>query len=231
MATPARFTNGVTNVAQNSLTRYMPVLDPTKVHMWFNDFDKYDAADWTVTTTEAGAGDATEALADADGGVLVITNDAADNDLDFLQKKGESFKLVAGKKLWYKCRFKILEVLQCDAHIGLTITDTTLLDVTDGVYFKTDDGDAYLDFGVEKDNTATAATAIATLVANTFVEVGFYYNGVDGIEYSVDGVVKGTAAVTNLPDDEELTVTFGIQNGEAVANVLSIDYIMVCKER
>jgi hypothetical protein len=231
MATPARFTNGVTNVAQNSLTRYMPVLDPTKVHMWFNDFDKYDAADWTVTTTEAGAGDATEALADADGGVLVITNDAADNDLDFLQKKGESFKFVAGKKLWYKCRFKILEVLQCDAHIGLTITDTTLLDVTDGVYFKTDDGDAYLDFGVEKDNTATAATAIATLVANTFVEVGFYYNGVDGIEYSVDGVVKGTAAVTNLPDDEELTVTFGIQNGEAVANVLSIDYIMVCKER
>jgi hypothetical protein len=199
--------------------------------MWFNDFDKYDAADWTVTTTEAGAGDATEALADADGGVLVITNDAADNDLDFLQKKGESFKFVAGKKLWYKCRFKILEVLQCDAHIGLTITDTTLLDVTDGVYFKTDDGDAYLDFGVEKDNTATAATAIATLVANTFVEVGFYYNGVDGIEYSVDGVVKGTAAVTNLPDDEELTVTFGIQNGEAVANVLSIDYIMVCKER
>jgi hypothetical protein len=80
-------------------------------------------------------------------------------------------------------------------------------------------------------SAATAATAIATLVANTFVEVGFYYNGVDGIEYSVDGVVKGTAAVTNLPDDEELTVTFGIQNGEAVANVLSIDYIMVCKER
>ena len=231
MGNPARYNSGITNNAPTSIMRALPILDPTKVHMWFNDFDKYDAADWTITTTEAGAGDATEALADADGGVLVITNDAADNDLDFLQKKGESFKFVAGKKLWYKCRFKIFEVLQCDAHIGLTITDTTLLDVTDGVYFKTDDGDAYLDFAVEKDNVATAVTAIKTLVANTYTEVAFYYNGVDGIEYAVDGVIKGTAAVTNLPDDEDLTVTFGIQNGEAVANVLSIDYIMVAKER
>jgi hypothetical protein len=208
-----------------------PVLDPTKVHMYFNDFDKYDAADWTITTTETGAGDASEALADADGGVLVITNDAADNDLDFIQKKGESFKFVSGKKLWFKARFKIFEVIQCDAVIGLIITDTTLLDVTDGVYFKTDDGDALLDFGVEKNNTATAATGIATLVADTFLEVAFYYDGKSGIEYAVDGVKLGTAAITNLPDDEELTVTFGIQNGEAVVNVLSLDYIMVAKER
>ena len=231
MAAPSRFKNGVTNVSVNDPMRMMVVPDPTKVHMYFNDFDKYDAADWTITTTEAGGGDATEALADADGGVLVITNDAADNDLDFLQKKGESFKFVSGKKLWYKCRFKILEVIQCDAHIGLTITDTTLLDVTDGVYFKTDDGDAYLDFGIEKNNTATAVTAIATLVADTYITVGFYYDGASSIQYSVNDVVIGTAATTNLCDDEELTVTFGIQNGEAVANVLSIDYVMVCKER
>jgi len=138
---------------------------------------------------------------------------------------------VVGKKLWYKCRFKIKEVIQCDAKIGLIVTDTTLLDVTDGVYFQTDDGDAYLDFGVEKDDTATATTAIATLVADTFLTVGFYYDGASTIEYSVNDVILGSVATTNMPDDEELTVTFGIQNGEVAANILSIDYVMVCKER
>lgn len=231
MGNPARFTSGVTNNPTTNIMRALPVLDPTKVHTYFNDFDKYDAADWTITTTEAGGGDATEALADADGGVLVITNDAADNDLDFIQKKGESFMFVTGKKLWFKARFKIFEVIQCDAKIGLIITDTTLLDVTDGVYFGTDDGDALLDFGVEKNNVATAVTGIKTLVADTYLEVAFYYDGKAGIEYAIDGVIKGTAALTNLPDDEELTVTFGIQNGEAVANVLSLDYILVAKER
>ena len=231
MTTPVRFPNGVTNSASNSPTRAMPVLDPTKVHMYFNDFDKYDLADWTITTTEGGGGDATEALTDADGGVLVITNDVADDDLDFFQKVGESFLFEVGKKLWFKCRFKVLEVIQMDLHIGLTVTDTSLLDVTDGVYFKSDDGDAYLDFGVEKDDTATAATAIATLVADTYVVVGFYYDGVSSVEYSVNNVVLGSCVTTNLPDDEELTVTFGIQNGAVAANVLSIDYIMACKER
>ena len=231
MAAPSRFKNGVTNVSVNDPMRMMPVLDPTAVHLYFNDFDTYNSSEWTVTTTEAGGGNASEAIGDADGGVLVITNDDADDDLDFLQLASETFKFVSGKKLWYKCRFKVSDATQSDIHIGLTIKDTTLLDVTDGVYFKSDDGDAYLDFGVEKNNTATATTAIATLVDNTYIVVGFYYDGVSSIQYSVDGVVKGTVATTNLCDDEELTVTLGIQNGAAAAKVLSVDYVMVCKER
>jgi hypothetical protein len=41
----------------------------------------------------------------------------------------------------------------------------------------------------------------------------------------------GKLATTNLCDDEELTISFGIQNGEAVAKTMSIDYIFVSKER
>ena len=36
---------------------------------------------------------------------------------------------------------------------------------------------------------------------------------------------------TNAPDDEELAVSFGIQNGEAVAKVMTLDYISAGKER
>lgn len=226
-----RFPSGVTNVAKSSTLGMAGMPDPTKFHTFFDDFDRFVAADWTITTTEAGAGDASEALANVDGGVLLITNDAADNDADFFQKVGESFKFEAGKKLWFKARFKVSDATQSDFVMGLQITDTTPLDVTDGVFFQKDDGDASLDFHVEKNNTATSASAIHTVVSDTWLSVGFYYDGVSEVQYFVNDVKLGTSATTNLPDDEELTISFGIQNGEAVAKTMSVDYILAVKER
>lgn len=228
---PTHHLGGISNVRPEAPLGAMGQLDPTKFHTFFDDFDRYVAADWTLTTTEAGAGSATEALTDADGGALLITNDAADNDADFFQKVGESFKFVAGKQLWFKARFKVSDPTESDFVMGLQITDTTPLDVTDGVFFQKDDGDASLDFHVEKNNTASDASAIHTMVADTFVEVAFHYNGKDAVVAFVDGDPVATVAVTNLPDDEELTVSFGIQNGEAVAKTMTVDYIFVAKER
>lgn len=231
MPSPIRYPNGVTNASRTGVTKNYGAPDPTKYHVFHDDFDRYVAADWTITTTEAGAGSATEALTDADGGALLITNDAADNDLDFFQKVGESFTFESGKPLWFKARFKVSDATQSDFVIGLQITDTTMLDVTDGVFFQKDDGDASLDFHVEKNNTATDATAIATVVSDTYLTVGFYYDGKSSVEYYVDDVQLGTAATTNLPDDEVLTVSFGLQNGEAVAKTMTLDYIFVAKAR
>lgn len=232
MAGPTRFPGGgVTNATPSGTFGNFGAMDPTKYHVYFNDFDTYVAADWTITTTEAGAGDATEALTNADGGVLLITNDAADDDADFFQKVGESFKFTSGKQLWFVARFKVSDATQSDFVMGLQITDTTPLAVTDGVYFRKDDGDANLDFVVIKDSTATTATAATTISNDTYVKVGFYYDGVSSIEYFVDDVKLGTSVTTNLPDDEELTISFGIQNGAAAAKTMSLDYIGAMKER
>lgn len=231
MATPTRFTHGLATVAKAAPLGMFGLPDPTKYSTYFNDFHTYTAADWTITTTEAGAGDATEAITGANGGVLLLTNDAADNDNDFLQLTGETFKFIAGKKLWFKARFKVSDATQSDFIIGLQITDTAPLDVTDGVFFSKDDGDALLDFNVEKNNTATATAGIATVVSDTYLTVAFYYDGVSSIAYYVNDVQVGTSVTTNLVDDEELTVSFGIQNGEAVAKTMSVDYIFVSTER
>ena len=228
---PTHFFSGISNCEMGDPLYQFGMLDPTKWHVYFNDFDTYVVGDWTITTTEAGAGSATEALTDGDGGQLLITNDAGDNDLDFFQKVGESYKFESGKKLFFKARFKVSDATQSDFVIGLQITDTTMLDVTDGVFFQKDDGDANLDFHVEKNNTATSATAVATVANATFLVVAFYYDGVSKVHYYVDGVHKGSSAVTNLPDDEELTVSFGLQNGEAAAKTMTLDYIFVAKER
>lgn len=231
MGTPTRFPSGVTNVTKTSNLGHYGQPDPSKWHTYFDDFDTFTAADWTITTTEAGAGAATEALTDADGGVLLVTNDDADNDADFFNKVGESFLFEAGKRMIFKARFQVSDATQSDIVIGLQITDTTPLAVSDGVYFQKDDGDASLDFHVAKDSTATDTTALATLADATWVTVGFGYDGKSDIGIFVNDVQVSSSVTTNLPDDEEMTISFGIQNGEAVAKTMSIDYIFCAKER
>lgn len=226
-----QFANGVGTVADNSPWANFKAPLPTQYHTYFEDFDTYTAGDWTITTTEAGAGSATQALTDGDGGLLLITNDNADDDRVFFQKKGESFLFELGKKLFFEARFKTSDATQSDIVFGLQITDTTPLDVTDGTFFLKADDAATVTLQVEKNNTATTSAALATLANNTFIRLGFYYDGVDAVYAIVDGSAVAKLATTNLCDDEELAVSFGIQNGAAAAKTLTVDYIFVAKER
>lgn len=228
---PSNFIGGVSTAeAGNPLFEFgMP--DPTKWVVFFDDFHDYLASDWVLTTTEAGAGSATEALTDVQGGALLITNDNADNDNDFFQTVGESFKFVAGKKTMFKIRFQTSDATQSDLVMGLQIRDTSPLAVSDGVYFQKDDGDANIDFYVTKNGTSSSALALATLTSATWTTLAFYYDGVSAVHYYVNDVRIGQLATTNLVDDEELTVSFGIQNGEAVAKTMTVDYILAAQER
>jgi hypothetical protein len=206
--------------------------DTTNFRRYIEEFDVYTAGEWTINTTEAGAGSSTEALTSIDGGALLITNDDADNDRDVFQLPSEGFKFDSTKRLYFETRFKVSKATESDINVGLQITDTTPLDVTDGIWFRKDDGDALIDFVVEKNDTATTATGIATLAADTFVTLAFYYEPSDGkLQYFVNGAKVGASAITNVVDDEELTVSFGLQNGEAGAQTMTMDYIFVAKQR
>jgi hypothetical protein len=222
------FPGGLSTVVQGDPLYEFGLPDFTKWHIFDDDFDRYVAADWTVTEV----GVATQALADGDGGHLLITNAAADDNSSFSQKVGESFRWASNKKMFFKARFKVSDAVQSDVVIGLQIIDTTPLDVTDGLFFLKSDGAATMDFLVEKDNVATTVSAIATLVTDTFIEVAFAYDPNDrAFKVYVDGVYKGSAVITNAPDDEDLTISFGVQNGEAVAKTMTIDRIFAAKAR
>ena len=223
-----RFPNGVTNVGEDSPFADLAMPAPTKFHTYFEDFDYYVAGNWTVTETQAGA---TQALTDGDGGLLLITNTAADDDLVALQKVGESYRFALGKELFFEARFKVSDATQSDVVIGLQITDATPLDVSDGVFFIKADGSTSVSLLVEKNGTATTTSSVATMANDTFISLGFYYDGASSIQYSVNGVVKGTSVTTNLVDDEDLTVSIALQNGEAVAKTMTVDYVFVAKER
>jgi hypothetical protein len=64
------------------------------------------------------------------------------------------------------------------------------------------------------------------------MSVAFVYNPKDQkFRVYQDNVEAGSVVNTNAPDDEELNVSFGIQNGAAAAKVLTVDYIHALKER
>ena len=226
-----RLQYGVTNVSEADLFADLVQADPTLFHQYMNDFDTYVAADWVVTETDAAA---TQALTAGDGGLLLITNAAADNDLVALQKTPAAWTFTAGKKTFFRCRFKASDATQSDLVFGLQVIDVTPLDVTDGIYFLKADNAATIDFICRKNATtgSTSAAAIATLADDTFIVLGFYYDGQSTVQYEVNGVVLGSldASSTFLPDTT-CAVSFAIQNGAAAAKTMTVDYVYVAKER
>ena len=223
------FPHGLTTAAASSTLGEYGAPDPAKWHTYFDDFDLYVAAHWTET--EVGTASA-PAIVAGDGGVLRAVTGASLNDSDFFNFVNETFLFEAGKRLTFKARIRTNSAILSEIVLGLQITDTTPAAVSDGVFFiKSVHDDPTFDFVVEKNSTATTVAEVATIVANTWLELGFHYDGVDTIDIFADDVRVGSSVTTNLPDDEEMTISFGVQNGSAVARQLDVDYIFVAKER
>lgn len=224
-----RFPNGISTNQDVELLGQYGLQDPTQFSTFFDDFHNgftVGSNGWTVTNVGTG----TEVIADADNGILQLTNDVNDNDSIAIQRSKETFLFETGKKLFFKARLKISDATESQLIAGLQILDTTPFDVTDGVYFSKADGDATLKIFVEKDGTSSSED-VAELEDDTFVTIGFFYDGIDKVVAFVNNGAVVSVATTNLPDDEELTSSFFIENGEAVAKVMDLDYVFVSKER
>jgi hypothetical protein len=222
--------NGVTNAALNSAFAQLMFPDPTLFHTYFNDFDTYTAGDWVVTETGAGG---TQALTAGNGGLLLITSDALDNDGNVLQKTPAAFALAAGKKAWFSTRLAMEKATQSDMQVGLVIVDTTPLDATDGIYFEKLDGTATISI-VSRKNATTGSTsaAVGTLVAATQTVLQWYYDGAGRLYFGQDGVQTGSLDVANyFPDATNLTVSIAAFNGEAGAATTTVDYVFAAVER
>ncbi len=181
-----------------------------------------DPTEYTTTVVEAGSGDSTASLRDAVGGQLRLQT--AGNETDSVQiQKPEVFKLASGKKLWYAVNVAMSSITQMDMAIGLCVTTTTVTDgVTDGVFFRTVDGETALDLVTEKNSAETEIALLTTMVATTAYTMEFEFDGTN-VDAYLDGVLKGTTALT-IPDDEEVAITFAIGNGEAAVATCDIDW-------
>ena len=183
-----------------------------------------DLSGFTHTAVEVGAGTSTAVLAD---NALLITTAGNEDDGVNLQVKGEAFKLdAATKQVYFGVNITLSEVTQCDAIIGLVITDTDSIGgVSDGVYFITADGSATLSLALEKNGTATT-TSLATIVDATNYTLEFMFDGTN-VDSWIDGVLQTRGVATNLPNDEFLTPSITVQNGSAAAKTATINWLRV----
>ena len=95
-----------------------------------------------------------------------------------------------------------------------------------------------MDFLIEKDNSATTNSSVATISDDTFVTHHFITTQLADLHLPVAVRLKyllmevaTQTTLTNATDDEDLTISFGIQNGAAAAKTMTVDYILAAVER
>lgn len=182
------------------------LLNPTiGVHL-AEDWQRYDAAatDGDYVLTQATAG--TAAVSTAASGVLELDSGSSTSTQGAnLQRVKSPFVLAAGKGLWFEARVKVVDTFdKVELFVGLSEIDTSIIAASAnssanhiGFECVTDDG--LLVFVSEKASARGTTTGVQ-LAEDTYVDLGFYCDGLTTIQPYVNGVAVGTALVTaNIP--------------------------------
>lgn len=235
-----RYPNGVGNVSEVDILADMGQLDPTKFHTFFEDFDTYAITDGTNAQWTETLNSGTIAMSAANGGALVLTCANTDEAITQTQRTRATFQLTSGKKTFFKARFKVADADLTDVFVGLSVIDTAIIaasaiDVTDAVGFFKAATATSLTFYARKNATtgSTSAASIGTVADDTYMTVGFYYDGISKIYYMFNDVVLGSVdgSSTYLPDTV-ITPSLAVgQEGTGGANVMTVDYVFVAQER
>jgi hypothetical protein len=230
MTTPRRYSSGISNVTSSTTLGDLGTPDPTKYHVFFDDFNQFDptdALDWDVATTGS------VAMADGDGGRIILTTGTSDNDVTTIATMTEIVTLEAGKKSWFKTKISaVSHATSLDVIIGLHVDDQTPVAgaPADGIYFRKDDGDTSWDIQVIASSVSVAVdTAIATCTTGA-ITLGWAFDGVSNFDIYVDDAKVGNIATADFPTTE-LGASITVQAGTSSAATLTVDYIFAAKER
>lgn len=259
----SRFDNGINDTSSGDWNDDLRGLDPIKTIRFWEDFcgpNSYPVAasglaaasngTWSITVTEGGGGDASSTYGGINGGILILTTDAGDNDLIFSQVQGTAFQPALNKKLFFKVRFLITDanadadsIANTEFYFGLMKTNTDPFSaplgagIGDGMMFMKDDATQDVAFYVQKDDTTgqLATPAVTTIDVATYTELAFSFDGVRYVRLYKDDVylqtIDLTATLSAYLPDQTIGVAFGIKNGEAVAKTLIVDYLFCAMER
>jgi hypothetical protein len=166
-------------------------------------------------------------VAGADGGALVITAGAGDNQGAQFQPVTEGFYFAQPWPCYYGCKVALNDADQTDFLMGLTISDSTAVTaVSDGIYFWSVDETALVNFAAISTAAGVASTVAAhTLVDDAAVTLEWYFDGVNVTGY-VNGVAVGSIAYSSMsfPKAEYMTPMVAFLTGEATANTLTISW-------
>lgn len=187
-----------------------------------------DPTQFTMTVTEAGAGDSTVVNSTNIDEIFLITTAANEYDGVNLQLKGTAFKLTSTNNFYFGCKMKISDATQSDLFIGLATVDTTLMATGsahaialggDGLFFSKLDAVTTMYANTYLDGASTGSGAAGTIVADTFNFFEITWNG-ETVKFYVDNQLI-TSSISSLPDSA-MTVSFNFRAGAAAAKTANI---------
>ena len=202
-----------------------------------------DKGEWLKTSTDGGgdAADICNVADDGPGGILVLTCNDANADLEELQLNGTSFKCAVGTSCYFEMSIAVLDVDKCDWFVGLAAVDTSVMaGVNDRIGFEClHDGN--IDCLVEEGTTENLEDTLVNIAdassiavfSSKKVRLAFLWDGVDSVFFFVDGVLKITMTDNGttilIPDGVVLTPTIAIKThtGAGAVQTMWIDYIDV----
>lgn len=216
---------GYTHPGTRRLSTYDPVLSPTyTTGLWadcpLQDF-VYDhnigfliEEQWTNYNAAATTGTYTLTQATAGTGAISTTEPGALN-LDSgsttvtqganLQRLKSAIIPATGKDIWAEFKIKS-SFLTLQGFVGLKASNTTIiasstLNGQNHIGWSTVTGDGVLLLVADKAGTALTPATATTLVASTYVRLGFRYDGTaDTVQQYINGVATGAAVPTaNIP--------------------------------
>jgi hypothetical protein len=258
MVTPVRFTSGIVQDAVWQPLAHMGQPDPFFYNTWSQDFDMpYPTG--AVTSTLGGGG--TVALTAGDGGLELFTTNASTplvTDYVSQQSAVASFALipatstVAGKKTFFLCRMNLSDVTNAAFIQGLVAPNTTpFTSIADGIYFSKVTGSTTINLTSVVGSVATTVaipTAAITLANNAYFDLGFYVtqqgtinvyannNSVGYIPQSGTGATTPNRGAVAAITPAALTAVVlaplsGVQSGTATSKTMTMDYLLVARER
>jgi hypothetical protein len=188
-----------------------------------------DPTEFVNTVVEVG-GTSSAVIADVAGGALLFTCAGNEDDGYSMQlgnaNSGEWVDFSNPAVCYFGIQFQVNDADQTEVFFGTAVTDTALLGgVTDGMYFRSVDESAVLNFVLEKDSVETV-TAVSTLTDAADVTAEWYYDGA-----TVKAYINGTEVAsiartdTSFPNDELLRLSMEVLSGEATANTCQVRWV------
>jgi hypothetical protein len=196
----------------------------TGVAQYANDFTE-TVAEYTVTGTSS-----TFALTDGNGGIAVLTPGGT-TTASAAYKTASNVAFVAGNAVWFSTRIKASAVSGNKAfYVGLRNGSAT----TNGLWFAKAAASTSVNLVSTVGSTATTlVTGVATAVADTYLELGLYFDGVDLLVYNNNLLVARVDAPTIGTSGTTLTsVALGpvMQITPTATDTLTVDYILASTE-
>lgn len=227
MSSTTRFPNGVINVGEDSMLADMGQLDPSKFFTFWEDFNYYNANDWSVSAPSPND----VALVDEDFGVLRFNDASGTAGFCGIFKPNKFVTLVQGKKLWAQARLRVDDSSLSSWSFGLLGNGSGQV-VRINSELPAGSTPGYIKVTVAANGGTDIDTYQSLPESDEFFTVGFVFDGQQSVAFYLNGAKIAEASFTQgllaNPFGMGITMVFTTDSQPHYGDV---DYFLIARER